>query len=93
MFYTIIHEAFTQGFTPHLAAIHLAGLRHCEMWKPGRTDNNCDTNTDVVAAFLAEKQVESSAYLYMATDWANVDRNRLTKVLHSLDNSKYKVGW
>ncbi len=61
------------------------------MWKPGRADNNCDTNTDEVAAFLSEKGVDTSMYLYMATDWANMDRHRLTKVLRKLELSKYKV--
>ena len=61
------------------------------MWKPGRADNNCDTNTDNVATFLSEKEVETSQQLYIATDWANVDKRRLTTALRSLEGNGFKV--
>jgi RecA-family ATPase len=40
------------------------------LWKPGRPDNNCDTNTDNVASFLLEKQVEAQRPVLLVLDTA-----------------------
>lgn len=67
------------------------GKKYCQLWKPGRPDNNCDTNTDNVASFLLEKQVEASEPLYISANWGNVEKHRARTALESLAANGYKV--
>lgn len=64
---------------------------HCRHWEHDTDGNNCDTNTDTVADYLAEKQVETSVPLYLAAEIAKVEQDRLSQVLHALKTKGYKV--
>lgn len=66
-------------------------MRHCLRWRHGREDDNCQTNTDTVADYLVQKQVETSIPLYVATELAKVDQGRLAKVMCALEAKGYKV--